>query len=29
MSTTTEPDRPYGAFIAILLYDLLETGQEV
>jgi hypothetical protein len=28
MSTTTEPDRPYGAFIAILIYDLLETGQE-
>jgi hypothetical protein len=28
VSTPTEPDRPYGAFIAILIYDLLETGQE-
>jgi hypothetical protein len=28
MSTCTEPDRLYGAFIAILIYDLLETGQE-
>jgi len=28
MSTPTEPDRLYGAFIAILIYDLLETGQE-
>jgi hypothetical protein len=27
-STPTEPDRLYGAFIAILIYDLLETGQE-
>ena len=24
----TEPDRLYGAFIAILIYDLLESGQE-
>jgi hypothetical protein len=28
MSTPTEPDRLSGAFIAILIYDLLETGQE-
>jgi hypothetical protein len=28
MSTPTEPERLYGAFIAILIYDLLETGQE-
>jgi hypothetical protein len=28
MSTPAEPDRLYGAFIAILIYDLLETGQE-
>jgi hypothetical protein len=28
MSPLTEPERPYGAFIAILIYDLLETGQE-
>jgi hypothetical protein len=28
MSTPTEPDRLYGAFIAILIYDLLEMGQE-
>ena len=28
VSTPTEPDRLYGAFIAILIYDLLETGQE-
>jgi hypothetical protein len=28
MRTPTEPDRLYGAFIAILIDDLLETGQE-
>jgi hypothetical protein len=28
MSTPTAPDRLHGAFIAILIYDLLETGQE-
>ena len=28
MSTPTEPDCLSGAFIAILIYDLLETGQE-
>jgi hypothetical protein len=28
MSTPTAPDRLPGAFIAILIYDLLETGQE-
>lgn len=28
MSTPTEPERVFGAFIAILIYDLLETGQE-
>ncbi len=28
MSSSTEPDRLHGAFIAILIYDLLETGQE-
>jgi hypothetical protein len=28
MSTPTEPERLYGVFIAILIYDLLETGQE-
>jgi hypothetical protein len=28
MSPPTEPDHLYGAFIAILIYDLLETGQE-
>jgi hypothetical protein len=28
MSTSSEPDRLYAAFIAILIYDLLETGQE-
>jgi hypothetical protein len=28
MSPLTEPDRLYGAFIAILIYDRLETGQE-
>jgi hypothetical protein len=28
ISTPTEPDRLYAAFIAILIYDLLETGQE-
>ena len=28
MSTPTEPDHIYGGFIAILIYDLLETGQE-
>jgi hypothetical protein len=28
MSTSTEPDRLNGDFIAILIYDLLETGQE-
>jgi len=28
VSTPTEPDRLYGAFIAILIYDLEETGQE-
>jgi hypothetical protein len=28
MSTPTEPACLYGAFIAILIYDLLETGQE-
>jgi hypothetical protein len=28
MSTPTEPERLSGAFIAILIYDLLETGQE-
>jgi len=26
--TPTAPNRLYGAFIAILIYDLLETGQE-
>jgi hypothetical protein len=26
--TPTAPDRPPGAFIAILIYDLIETGQE-
>jgi hypothetical protein len=28
ISTPTEPDRLHGAFIAILIYDLIETGQE-
>ena len=28
MSTPTEPNRLSGAFIAILIYDLIETGQE-
>jgi hypothetical protein len=28
VSTPTAPDRLYGAFIAILIYDLEETGQE-
>jgi hypothetical protein len=28
MGTPTEPDRLHGTFIAILIYDLLETGQE-
>jgi len=28
MNTPTEPHRLSGAFIAILIYDLLETGQE-
>jgi hypothetical protein len=28
MSIPTEPDRLDGAFIAILIYDLIETGQE-
>ena len=28
MSTPTAPDRLHGAFIAILIYDLFETGQE-
>jgi hypothetical protein len=28
MSTPTAPDRLHGAFVAILVYDLLETGQE-
>jgi hypothetical protein len=28
VSTPTEPDCLSGAFIAILIYDLLETGQE-
>ena len=28
ISAPIEPDRLYGAFIAILIYDLLETGQE-
>jgi hypothetical protein len=28
LSTPTEPDCLYGACIAILIYDLLETGQE-
>jgi hypothetical protein len=28
MSTPTAPDGLSGAFIAILIYDLLETGQE-
>jgi uncharacterized protein YbcC (UPF0753/DUF2309 family) len=28
VSTPTQPDRLYGAFIAILIYDLEETGQE-
>ena len=28
MRTPTEPNHLYGAFIAILIYDLLETGQE-
>jgi hypothetical protein len=28
MSTPTAPDQLHGAFIAILIYDLLETGQE-
>jgi hypothetical protein len=28
MSTPTAPDRLHGAFIAILIDDLFETGQE-
>jgi hypothetical protein len=28
MSIPTEPDRRYGAFIAILIDDLVERGQE-
>jgi len=28
VSTPVEPDRLDGAFIAILIYDLEETGQE-
>jgi hypothetical protein len=28
MSPLTEPDRLYGASLAILIYDRLETGQE-
>jgi hypothetical protein len=28
VSTPTEPARLYGAFIAILIYDFEETGQE-
>ena len=28
MSTPTELDRLYGTLIAILIYDLLEAGQE-
>jgi hypothetical protein len=28
VSTPTAPDRLPGAFIAILIYDLVETGQE-
>jgi hypothetical protein len=28
MSTPTAPDRLHGAFVAILIYDLVETGQE-
>jgi hypothetical protein len=28
VSTPTAPDRLHGAFIAILIYDLVETGQE-
>jgi hypothetical protein len=28
MSAPTAPDRLAGAFIAILIYDLVETGQE-
>jgi hypothetical protein len=28
MGTPTEPAHLNGAFIAILIYDLLETGQE-
>ena len=26
--TPTAPDRLHGAFIAVLIYDLVETGQE-
>jgi hypothetical protein len=28
MSTPTAPDRLHGAFVAILIDDLLDTGQE-
>jgi hypothetical protein len=28
VSTPTAPDRLHGAFIALLIYDLFETGQE-
>jgi hypothetical protein len=28
MSTSTAPDRLHGAFVAILIDDLVETGQE-
>jgi hypothetical protein len=28
LSTPTEPDRLHGAFIAILIFDLVQTGQE-
>jgi hypothetical protein len=28
MSTPTAPDRLHGAFVAILIDDLVETGQE-
>jgi hypothetical protein len=28
VSTPTAPDRLQGAFVAILIYDLVETGQE-
>jgi hypothetical protein len=28
VSTPTAPDRLHGAFVAILVYDLFETGQE-